>query len=265
MKHFFYSTFVIACLTTTASVPAAQAKQPAVCSNATLNGTYGFYSFGVAIPNTPRVNLGRETYDGNGNFVTSLIFNQGGVVTRVGNNPGSYLVNPDCTGTSFAMLGPLALTLHFVIVDGGSQIDFLAGANPAVLAFVGVRKKLFANGDRACNNEILNGTYGFYSAGNIVPAGIERLTVGTETYDGHGMFSDHFTVNTGGALSDHDNAGSYTVNQNCFGQIVTPLGSIILTIDFIVVADAREVDFIVSSNDQSLVLWGVRTKQDTSD
>lgn len=265
MKHFFYSTFVLACLAGVAAVPAAHAKKPAVCSNATLNGAYGFYSFGIVTPNTPRVNLGRETYDGNGNFVTSLVFNQGGVVTRVNNNPGSYLVNPDCTGTSFAMLGPLSLTLHFVIVDDGNQIDFLGGSNPVAIAFVGVRKKLFAAGDRACNTEILNGTYGFYSAGTIVPAGIERLTVGTETYDGHGMFADQFTVNTGGVLSDHTNAGAYTVDQNCFGQIVTPLGSIVLTIDFIVVNDANEVDFIVSSNDQSLVLWGVRTKQDTSD
>jgi hypothetical protein len=268
MKHRFYSTLVFASMFAAGAAPTLHAKKnekSEPCSNASLHGTFGFYSFGTVLPNTPRVNIGRETYDGKGNFVTSLVYNQGGSVTRVSNNPGTYTVNPDCTGTGHAMLGPLIVTLPFVIVDDGNEIDFMPVANPPVFALTGVRKRLFADGERACTNAVLNGSYGFYSVGTIVPAGTPRLAVGRESYDGKGNFSNTFAVNTGGVLTQNNNSGLYSINSDCFGQVIGPVGPLVVTVDFIVVDDANEIYFIVSSNDHSLVVWGVRRKQSSDD
>ena len=175
-------------------------------------------------------------------------------------NSGTYNVNPDCTGTIFITLGTLPLRLDFVITDGGNEINFLIGSNPAILDVYGVRKKQFPNSERVCSNADLNGTYGFYSTGTMVPAGTPRFTVGRETYDGAGHLSNLFTVNNNGVEMQFASSGLYTVNPDCTGTIVTPLGPLILTIDFVIVDSAKEIYFMISSNPVAVAVYGVRRK-----
>src|SRR5215469_9420992 len=48
------------------------------CSNASLKGSYGFYSSGFNVPAGTRVSVGRETYDGNGNWTNTVTINNNG-------------------------------------------------------------------------------------------------------------------------------------------------------------------------------------------
>jgi hypothetical protein len=100
------------------------------CSNASLKGSYGFYSPGFDVPaRTPRLAVGRETFDGNGNYTNTVTINDNGTVIRI-NDSGHYTVNADCTGTIFTAVG---VTVVFVLVDGGKEIYRLifAGAGAA--------------------------------------------------------------------------------------------------------------------------------------
>jgi hypothetical protein len=69
-----------------------------------------------------------------------------------------------------------------------------------------------------------------------------------------------FTVNDNGAETQHTNSGLYTVNGDCTGTIVAPLGLLILTVDFVIVDSGREIYFIASSNPAGVAVYGVRTK-----
>lgn len=104
------------------------------CTNATLRGTYGFLLSGVrAVP--PPFGAGTEMvvaagvrrYDGNGNFADSSSGLHGqitGITPDPGGAVGTYVVNPDCTGTSTISMPwlPFPIEQAFVIVDNGRQV-----------------------------------------------------------------------------------------------------------------------------------------------
>ena len=101
------------------------------CSNASLKGSYGFYSPGFDVPaRTPRLAVGRETFDGNGNYTNTITINNNGTLIHL-NDFGTYTVNADCTGTIFNTAS--GATFQFVLVDGGKEIYRLifAGAGAA--------------------------------------------------------------------------------------------------------------------------------------
>jgi len=54
------------------------------CSNASLNGAYGFLVVQADIPaRTPRAALGRANFDGKGNFTSTVTVNDNGSVTQI--------------------------------------------------------------------------------------------------------------------------------------------------------------------------------------
>ena len=108
------------------------------CSNQTLKGTYANSLHGlIFVPggSAPLVLAGvvKATYDGNGTFtqVDAVGVNGSGVTGGWRPGSGTYLVNPDCTGTSTIVIpgmpdihtqfvvSPSGNTLHFVVIDRG--------------------------------------------------------------------------------------------------------------------------------------------------
>jgi hypothetical protein len=263
MKRIFTSSIVFAGIFATGTISSLYAQGE--CSNATLNGAYGFYSSGGILPaGAPRMVLGREVYDGGGNFVdTFLAINNEGTLTRT-TSFGTYLVTADCKGTVSATLmtpsGALSLTIPFVIVDGGNEIDFTISSMPPILTGFGVRKKQFPDNNRVCSNATLKGVYGYYSTGSFFPSGLSRVVLGRDTYDGEGHFLADLNVNTGGTEAHVTNTGTYTVNPDCTGAISATLGGLNVAIDFVLVDSGKQIYFIISSNPASLVMYGVRTK-----
>lgn len=110
-------------------VPRAQAAEDRVCSNASLEGSFGFASTGTLLALPPPLagafaEVGRQTFDGQGNTDGTATLSNNGNVARV-TFDGTYVVNPDCTGSmTLSILTPFTGTvnLDFVIDDNGNEL-----------------------------------------------------------------------------------------------------------------------------------------------
>ena len=135
MARMIVAPMIVASMFVVSTAPKAQARD---CSNATLQGTYGFHVGTVVLPapgailaaGIPRAILGRFVFDGRGSFTNTLTINNSGTVTHA-NDFGTYLVNADCTGKISTNGG--TKTLEIVIVDGGNEFYQLRTDDPNIL------------------------------------------------------------------------------------------------------------------------------------
>jgi hypothetical protein len=139
MKKTIISAVVFAGMFVVGAVPNAQAGQ---CSNASLEGAYGFLDGHILVPaGTPFAGLGRWNFDGRGHFTSTLTINDNGTVTQNVNDSGPYTVSADCTGKISIMEGKG--TVEIVLVDGGKEFYEIV-TNPADLVILfSVAKKQF--------------------------------------------------------------------------------------------------------------------------
>ena len=115
-------------------VRSAQAGENKGCSNATLQGSFGFTSVGNLIdPNVypppfagPYAEVGRQTFDGKGTTSGTATLSANGNPQAV-TITGTYVVNPDCTGTMTLYVSPFNSYGHadFVIDDDGAEIRLI--------------------------------------------------------------------------------------------------------------------------------------------
>ena len=148
MKTKILSKVVFAAMMAAGALSQAQA-QP--CSNASLNGTYGFHAFATVVspgsPGTTRAIMGVFTMDGRGNLTGNVSVNNNGTVLGPGTFAGTYIVNADCTGTLFTNPGSLML----VVVDGGKEF-YLMRIDPANIVVIGPAKRV-SSGDNGGNQQ----------------------------------------------------------------------------------------------------------------
>ena len=109
-------------------LPEAQAGEHRECSTASLQGSFGFTSTGtlLALPPPsagPFAEIGRQTFDGQGNTDATATLSANGNIKRV-TVVGTYVVNPDCTGSMTLLVSPFGSTvnLDFVIDDDGAEV-----------------------------------------------------------------------------------------------------------------------------------------------
>ena len=142
MKKTIISAVVFASMFVVGAVPNAQARQ---CSNASLEGAYGFLDGHALVPaGTPFAGLGRWSFDGRGNFTSTLTINDNGTVTHV-NDFGSYTVSADCTGKIFILGG--TGTIEIVLVDRGKEFYEIATNPSSLVTLFSVAKKQFPDDD----------------------------------------------------------------------------------------------------------------------
>jgi hypothetical protein len=100
------------------------------CSDATLEGSFGYSSTGTLLPSYvpppfagPFAEVGRETFDGKGNTDATATLSANGNINKV-TIEGTYKVNPDCTGSMTLKVSPLDATVHadFVIDEDGAEL-----------------------------------------------------------------------------------------------------------------------------------------------
>jgi len=108
------------------------------CTNASLNGAYGYYRTGTT-PTGPVAAVGILTYDGKGFGTAQQIVSRNGVFHQDLGLAGSYQVNPDCTGTLFAPDGVTPIA-QLVLVNEGEEV-FVLGALPGNTVYA-VQKKV---------------------------------------------------------------------------------------------------------------------------
>jgi hypothetical protein len=126
-------------------VPAAKADDKG-CSNASLQGTYGYTSIGTitAPPDIagPIAEVGTQTFDGRGNTTASATLSSNGTIIPV-TITGTYTVNSDCTGTFTLQVAPFGFTVDviFVIDDGWNEFRAIETDTGFVITRVG--RKLY--------------------------------------------------------------------------------------------------------------------------
>jgi hypothetical protein len=76
-----------------------QAEDRAVCSNATLHGSYGLHAEGTVIGVGDFAAVGRFTFDGKGNLTAKLFVRVNGNNIEPPPFTGTYSVSPDCIVT----------------------------------------------------------------------------------------------------------------------------------------------------------------------
>ena len=123
------------------NVHAADLHALKTCSNATLNGSYGFYRTGtIPLPDGSRGSLaavGIQFFDGNGNMTATQSISRNGVFTFDGVASGSYEVAEDCTGKGFTDSG--VEFVRFVIIDGGEGLYGLSETSGNAVYEIGTR------------------------------------------------------------------------------------------------------------------------------
>ena len=131
-------------------VPRAQADEHRGCSNATLQGSFGFTSVGtqLALPAPfagPFTEIGRQTFDGRGATDGTATLSANGNIRNV-TFDGTYAVNPDCTGSMALFVLPFGSTvnLDFVIDDDGAELRAIVTDAGAIESLV--FKKQFSRG-----------------------------------------------------------------------------------------------------------------------
>jgi hypothetical protein len=131
-------------------LPKAQAGEHRECSNASLQGSFGFTNTGtnIALPPPlagPIAQIGRQTFDGRGNTHGTGTLSANGNILRV-TVQGTYVVNPDCTGSLTLFVSPFGSTVNVEIVidDDGAEVRALVTDPGAIESLV--FKKQFSRG-----------------------------------------------------------------------------------------------------------------------
>ena len=146
MKYSTASKTLIAVATLALSFsPTAKASDKG-CSNASLDGTYGYTSTGTitAPPNIagPVAEVGTQIFDGRGNTTATATLSSNGTIVPL-TITGTYMVNPDCTGTFTLQVAPFGITVDvlFVIDDGWNEFRAIETDSGFVITRIG--RKLY--------------------------------------------------------------------------------------------------------------------------
>ena len=218
-----------------AAYPAPAQDPPAVCSNATLNGSYGWWEqgnwlaplpvSGAPAPPYPYAAVGTIDYDGNGNVSAHGWLNIGGYPNEM-SFTGTYAVNPDCTtARQFTLPSGDVLSYSGTITGAGMQQEvhytYRQGDAPSSAAVaVGTVKKMPVG---RCSLVTLKGAYGLFGQGTItvappgfpLPPPIFGSHVGVLIADGKGNMSGSDTENHMGMSEPKAYGVAYTVNSGC--------------------------------------------------
>ena len=129
MKH-LATIVVFATVFILGIAPKAQAWEDKECSNATLQGSFGYTSTGTLLDTFvpppfagPFGEVGRQTFDGKGKTEATATLSANGNIQQV-TIEGTYKVNLDCTGSMTLNVSPLQATVHadFVIDRDGAEL-----------------------------------------------------------------------------------------------------------------------------------------------
>lgn len=174
---------------------ASGADAAPLCSDATLQGSYGFTAQGSTRPGSPVppllqgpfASLGTAVYDGRGGVVLTASATFNGLTQALPPVSGTYQVNPDCTFTSTLANGA---TFFASIADGGREL-FVLQTTPGVVASGSAT--LRTGNEQSCRNALTRGTYAFISQGTGAPPTVPPPAAGPLQGVGTVAFADDGT------------------------------------------------------------------------
>lgn len=131
-KHLVSLLLLIAC-----SNASADDDGHSVCSNATINGNYGFSMTGSIQPFGNVALSGTIRSNGRGSFSGVEMASIGGQIAQA-TYSGAYSVNADCTGTAqYQLVAPnlvMSRSINFVITKRGAEFFMLSTVPGSILA-----------------------------------------------------------------------------------------------------------------------------------
>jgi hypothetical protein len=122
-----------------------QQSDPPKCSLATLNGLYMFAQSGYQSVNGSLVPLGvtgKDIFHGNGAFDSLATLSIGGTIIPDDAAPGTYTVNPDCTGTVTVHMTPPTPDVHLDIFINPYGDEFFGIETDAGTVLSGTEKRV---------------------------------------------------------------------------------------------------------------------------
>lgn len=116
-----------------------------------------------------------------------------------------------------------------------------------------------------CSDATLEGDYGAYGVGTLVPAGTPFRSLARITFDGQGNWSNSFTQNDNGTIIRGTQSATYEVNPDCTGTFFGSAGQPIF--DLVVVEGGKEFYALrVDPANRVLTLIGKKlTSKDSGD
>lgn len=204
-----------------------QSQQHHECTEAELNGPYGYFFAGSAAGVGPVAAVGLVRFDGRGNVSGKDTLNTNGTISRRSGS-GNYQVNPNCTGSATVKGGSGEFDFDFMVIPRSSGARFtLIVSNPGAIQ-TGEAVRV---GEDACTLATLQGTYRL--SGSSFGA---ANSVGFRVADGAGSYYGEDTQSVGGVLGHRVVSATYTVDADCTGTSFAS-GS---NFDSVYVADGNE-------------------------
>jgi hypothetical protein len=222
------------------------AARPAVaaCSNASLNGVYGYYHGRPGGTGNLRVLVGQIIADGKGDLSGSWTMSFNGSISN-GTFTGSYLMSANCTG-SFQIFGEDTSVAHFNIVLDQSHTGF-----QMIQTDTGFDQPGFgiAQGNVSCGLSGKKQTFATNLTGVQIASSEAEGVVGQITLDGHGNISGFETFSVGGTISGSVLTGTYSIDSICLGTAqITPMGGPTTNFNTVVVNSGKAMLLIETDN-----------------
>ena len=215
------------------------------CSEASLQGPYGFQVDGISPAGADFAVVGLTTFDGLGGWHSDNTSKVDGVISR-SSPKGTYAVSSDCTGY---MLDDSELVIQqIVIVGGGNELRSLASMTdaPPNAHWTGLYKKQRVED---CTAATLGGGWGYSSQGSLrVSEPPQPATViGRGTFDNAGgLVATEWRV-VGDEFITRSFDTPYTISSDCTG---TTGGSY-----FVLVGDGSEAFAIATTRNYPDIIF----------
>ncbi len=218
----------------------------ATCSNASLNGVFGFLNNGYDSPTQLGASVGQYKFDGAGNVSGSFTHNNGTASTAT--FTGTYTVSTNCRGSMVLNIsGGVTETENFAIDNTNKGIQ-------TIRADAGQIKPGFAvaNGTETCGLTGVRQTFAVNFTGTNIGQGPVAY-VGQVIFDGKGTLSGSATLSFDGSVGTLSLTGTYTENSDCTGTaIITPKGLNSGNFNFVVVNGGRQ-SFLIQTDSNDIV------------
>jgi len=186
----------------------------AACSNATVQGGFGYLLTGVNGSATLAAIVGQFTADGKGKLTGSATYSNDGVITSSVVLSGTYSIKANCSGIARIISTVFATANYNLnVVSGGTRIDMVdndTGTTESGYAL--------AQGVMNCTLSILKGGFAF-EGGGFTSALVPVAFSGQGQSDGAGNLSGNETSSGGGTIFSGAVSGTYTINSDCTGTV----------------------------------------------
>ncbi len=214
----------------------------AVCSNASIKGTYGILSTGLNGSAQPASSVDQITVDGMGNLSgTSTKSIDGTIVTY--NIIGTYSITASCTGTAIFNNQEGDIEHDNIFLNGLSAGGIYSGAFLIQTDKSHVQSSIaVAQGTATCTNLGVKHPYSLEATGVVTGTG-QVAIAGRLTLDGSGSITGTATFSLNGAIhSAVQTTGTYSINSDCSGTaVLTPKGLPTIDLSLVVVNSGKEI------------------------